>query len=432
MDPYACYLLALHLAFAMPSAPPVIFSPPGVPSPSAPGAVHAVASATPATPGAVHIAPSPSPATPAVIHAPPLAVGGAYQVLIGGDLTPLDAVGLVLRPAGLVAGRPAYSTTGSANLSGAGAIIQWAEFDNKWVFAWAANDTPSFPGTDYGIWESAENVATPELVTAWTPAETGVLGSPVMDWVSGSYARATLDPADTNNAIAVQAVAIGPGGNNISVAIAAPAAQAATTVGVSGDAITITPGAKGVMTLAAAGAHTDSYGDARALDGLRFYEETVDSGRPTWWQYSSHNPDLVIGNYSTIRWTGALWEILVADPGGYVFRAYSAQDVATPDLVTAWTTDTSGAYALCSGTVDALTAGVSPAQHAVDALRAQPGLDLVLDVANAAGNDGTGALAPVAQTYLSGGALGGSLTPPPAIHSAPARTPGTPPAIYTP
>lgn len=62
MDPFSRYLLALHLAFAMPSSPPAIFTPPGVPSPSAPGAVHA--------------APSPSPATPAIIHAAPSVAGG--------------------------------------------------------------------------------------------------------------------------------------------------------------------------------------------------------------------------------------------------------------------------------------------------------------------------------------------------------------------
>jgi hypothetical protein len=66
MDAYASYLLALHLAFAMPSSPPAIFSAPGVPSPSAPGVVHA--------------APNPSPVTPAVIHAPPMIGGSGYAV----------------------------------------------------------------------------------------------------------------------------------------------------------------------------------------------------------------------------------------------------------------------------------------------------------------------------------------------------------------
>jgi hypothetical protein len=94
MDPFSRYLLALHLAFAMPASPPAIFTPPGVPSPSAPGAVHAApnrspraigavhaaAAPSPAVPGAVHAAPIPSPATPAVIHAPPMIGGSGYAV----------------------------------------------------------------------------------------------------------------------------------------------------------------------------------------------------------------------------------------------------------------------------------------------------------------------------------------------------------------
>lgn len=122
MDPFARYLLALHLAFAMPDAPPAIFTPPGAPSPSAPGAVHAVPSRTPGTPGAVHAVPSPNPATPAVIHAPPMAGGSGYTVSgiveagINGPLIEGSGIMLPVDPGGRpLPGTKFYTTDGAVS-----------------------------------------------------------------------------------------------------------------------------------------------------------------------------------------------------------------------------------------------------------------------------------------------------------------------------
>ena len=105
MDPFSRYLLALHLAFAMPDAPPAIFTPPGVPSPSAPGAVH--------------VAPSPSPATPAVIHAPPLAGGSTPAAIIVGGVNN----GLLLPQNGTANGKLTFGTGTSIYTSNH--FIQW-------------------------------------------------------------------------------------------------------------------------------------------------------------------------------------------------------------------------------------------------------------------------------------------------------------------
>jgi hypothetical protein len=63
------------------SAPPAIYTPPSAGSPpAAPGAVHAVPSASPYASGSVHSAPAASPAAPGAVHAVPVAGGGVAAV----------------------------------------------------------------------------------------------------------------------------------------------------------------------------------------------------------------------------------------------------------------------------------------------------------------------------------------------------------------
>lgn len=103
------------------------------------------------------------------------------------------------------------------------------------------------------------------------------------------------------------------------------------------------------------GPFTDGSGDPTTIDGLQFFERDPINGRKAYWLYSTP-PGVIIGTYTVIRWTGSQWEMKTGFPtGGYYYRVYSSEDVATPDLVTSWILDTSGDYALATGTVDSIT-----------------------------------------------------------------------------
>lgn len=347
------------------------------------------------------------------------------QVTITGTISPADAAnGVMLRPAGLSSGRPVFSLSGSQTISDLSYLIYWDPDELTWGFYYQSANS----GGEYGFWSSTEDVPSPDLVTTWSPVGYGATGNPVMSWVTGEFATALIDPTGTDNNIALEAQVIGSGGNLISLQIAAAAAQATTTINVAGNAITATPGSKARMTVNGTGPFTDGFGDPANINGYVLYSHGTENGKPSYWPYASDSPGLITGSYSVIRWTGSQWEFKTGFPtGGYYFRAYSSENVATPDLVTAWTLDTSGGYALSTGTVTGMTAGASCAQQVIDALNTSAAAAALVK-ATASGL-ATGTVQATGPVYLTGGLAGSGIAAPPSIHAAPARTPGNPPVI---
>ncbi len=71
----------------------------------------------------------------------------------------------------------------------------------------------------------------------------------------------------------------------------------------------------------------------------RMYVNEIYNGRPSYWRYAPFTyPGFHTGTLTIIQWTGTEWEAIPGYPtGGTQYRAYSAEDVATPDLVKTWT-----------------------------------------------------------------------------------------------
>jgi hypothetical protein len=313
MDPFSRYLLALHLAFAMPSSPPAIFTPPGVPSPSAPGAVHAApnrspgaigavhaaASPSPAVPGAVHAVPIPSPATPAVIHAPPMSGGSGTASLL------VDPTG-----------------------------------DNNSM-----------------------------LIEAMTPGSSGNALSFTIMWSNSIGTWAWMD------------------GNEIWVQIGAK--SRASIIG----AVTGISGSRVVAS--------DYYcSNDILINDHPYYERVADSG-------------------VRIVYNGAKWVVTVDGVPFYEQQIPYAYYPSGP-----WLRTTAGFIDGVSNISESLS--VSTAQQVIDAINSTPETSAIV-VASPVG-DVTGGSWLFDLTPLASG----TSSTPPAIHSAPAASPGTPPAIFTP
>jgi hypothetical protein len=182
-------------------------------------------------------------------------------------------------------------------------------------------------------------------------------------------ATATLDPAGANNNILVTAYNKGTAGNSVTCEILSPAANtAATLVTAVGNAIIITPGAKAQMVASGAG--------TAAANGPYLWV----SGNT--WAKSPH----------TLTKVGMEWRIIVTSSGAILYT--SLADGTFPDMI---------AYAVTTGTANAPTIAAL-ASSAVQVDTAAAGVlavNLLAFVDNA--DIGTGAVAAVAATPLTGG-----------------------------
>ena len=147
---------------------------------------------TPATPtAAAELIEAGTPATPTGAHSLVVgAVASDYDMIVGGVTTP-DMSGPLLEWAEAQEGKAAYST-GAFESPGDNpyVLIIWTESaGGKWTIKKATGGVLN--GTD--IFTSAEDVATPDLVTTWT-AGGAATGTPV---VSASTVTAAEDLIDS-------------------------------------------------------------------------------------------------------------------------------------------------------------------------------------------------------------------------------------------
>lgn len=138
------------------AAPPAVYTPPGVPSPSAPGAVHAVAAASPSVPGAVHVVPGPQ--TPA----PYMMIDG---IILSG----------VAQPA-------VYCKLGYTQQIGEGVpngpYYQYEALSTN-IFIWRDAEYWTIEAGSSGIYIKEEDVSSPHEVVGWLPQNAGS-GAPVL------------------------------------------------------------------------------------------------------------------------------------------------------------------------------------------------------------------------------------------------------------
>jgi len=202
--------------------------------------------------------------------------------------------------------------------------------------------------------------------------------------VTGASVTASLTTnlAGANNDLTFEAVEAGYAGNSISVAYStAVAPVAATTVTVSGKAITVTRAAKARMvvtgTLSPDVAGTYLYmGDT---EGKPLYRVDGD-------------PDGYL-----IGWDGSAWYL------GNTGMFYSTQNVATPDLVTAWV-----AVGGAAG-VPTVTAGATTARQVMDAIAASVAASALVEAHTPGENYTYGEVPAMAKTNLANGVSGSSL-----------------------
>lgn len=197
-------------------------------------------------------------------------------------------------------------------------------------------------------------------------------------------ASATLDPTGGSNAVTFTAVSPGEEGNLISVAYASPAAATEATVSVSGGNITVTPASKARMVVSGIVSPAAANGEY-AWDGTNF---------------SKAGFLFTVGTYGGIPGT-TCW---ILSGEGLVAPTYFRSDGYStyPDGEATWT----AVYGGASGTM-VVTAGATSAAQVIEAVNADEDASALV-VATASGVV-TGAVAAVAQTFLSGGGEGSAI-----------------------
>ena len=213
--------------------------------------------------------------------------------------------------------------------------------------------------------------------------------------ISATQVAATLliDPAGADNSVLYTANTAGTGGNAISVAYAAPVAQATTTVAVVSNAITVTPGTKARMTVT---------GATTFPNPTMLYGGTINS-QPFWsaggWTYNGPNN----AGASAIFYDGTKW--IITSETQYTAELTSSAQY--PDGLTGWT------VTLGSG-LPTVASGVTSAQQVINEVNRSTGFPPVLSpsavlVTASVSGPSTGAVAAVAATYLTGGSSGGTV-----------------------
>jgi hypothetical protein len=213
-------------------------------------------------------------------------------------------------------------------------------------------------------------------------------------------ASATLDPSGSNNAILATAKVAGTAGNDLTAEIVIAANSTALTVAETAGDVDITSGNKRRMIVT--GSLTNA-GNPVTFPPLIF--NGVVNGKPSY----------ISGEYrieSSANLSGS-WVIIPpgGGTGGTNWAGSSSFDY--PDQVVTWTT-----IGPTAGT-PTVTAAAATAAQAI--ALSQTALSVTLT--NAPGNDGTGTLAAVAETPLTGG---DGVPVPDAV--TPTFTPGTPTA----
>lgn len=192
----------------------------------------------------------------------------------------------------------------------------------------------------------------------------------------------TGDEAE-NTALLWSAVAAGPSGNEISVEIAESDASGLVMVEVSGNAITVTPSERMRLVVSGATAPLEANGN---------YSPAADRNE------RSH----FVGSDYQIYWSGSQWNLTNLTDTALAF--YSEEDVAHPDLVPSW-------IAVGIGTLE-VVAEATTAAEVIAAVEASVAASLLATVENSGDSDGSGFVAAVTATNLSGGSSTSSVYAP--------------------
>lgn len=215
----------------------------------------------------------------------------------------------------------------------------------------------------------------------------GYLGVRGESLVVLEFATLLVDPApDADNSVLYTAKTAGAGGELVSIAYAAPAASAETTVAVNTNAITVTPGTKARMTIG--GTLTPDITGALLYAGL--YE-----GRPYWTSNSlAFAQNFGVNAFTILYYPSDRWLLEAYSAAGALLNAYTSDlpAAANPADATGWTPASPA-----TGT-PTVTAGISNAAQVIAAVNASsPAAALV--TASESGAT-TGPVAAVAATNL--------------------------------
>lgn len=306
------------------------------------------------------------------------------------------------------------------------------EVENAAILLTAVTAGPS--GNDISFVMTVDSE--PEIQVSLDGQTLAVVASEVAD----ETASLTLDPAGEDNAVLYEAVAAGTGGNAISVEYAAQAAdQLAISIFVDESAILVTPGDKHQMlvtgdvnfngSLAFVGFYEGSACWSDDPENLSnptdpnpgtgtFYRSSPFSpwinrrtagGTPPYINYQSFEIDLGSG-YADFPSGAAAWDegtFTVTAPGASAQQVIDAvnADATAGALVTASAagTVTGAVAAVAEANLTGGTNVISTAAEVIAAINAEPEAAALVLAANAGASDGSGEVASLSLTALSGG-----------------------------
>ncbi|MEI7912285.1 MAG: hypothetical protein WCK77_21850 [Verrucomicrobiota bacterium] len=204
-----------------------------------------------------------------------------------------------------------------------------------------------------------------------------------------AYASATIDPTGSDNALLFTAVAVGDSGNAITVQISAPTTNQVTTLtSLSGSSILVMPGDSARMLASGC--------SVTAANATNNYAGTY-GGKAIW---STDSANSIVGGMfarAVLYYDTDRWRYKFHSGSAFTYAAEKVSSATLPAGLTGWT------VTIGSGS-PTLSAGASSAYQAMVACNISTSIAALVNIANAAGNSGFGAVAAVALTPLTGGA----------------------------
>ena len=216
--------------------------------------------------------------------------------------------------------------------------------------------------------------------------------------VTVTTASATLEPAGENNSILFTAVQAGPAGNDITVTIQEPGNFADIQIVVTGTNIAVTPPRLVSVsgTLNPDAAVVLKYGGV--VGGMDFW---TSDGNLNVTILNVYPYQMIVPSEEDGFWTLTYYEDQ--------FTPYNWTSTDVPDLVQ----DSTGWAASPPATgIPSFAEITATAQEIIDAVNADESASLLVTAANGSGSDGTGQIAAVTATNLSGGSSTSSVYAP--------------------
>jgi hypothetical protein len=253
------------------------------------------------------------------------------------------------------------------------------EIHTEWPVA-----APDAPGEVRAEW-SALSPTAPVAITGAIVRSPSAPGEVTPEWTppTGAVATLTTALAGTNNDLVYTERGAG---TKVSITYPTPAAQATTGVSVAGSAITVAPGTKARMLVLVGGDELIFVANGEMASGNDGIPRPVWTfgGLPFATAMDGENPK------GRLRAHFSGWELSATNLAG---SAIVETPSSTPDVF-----DEADWPDVQFASVSPLTSSAAQVKAAVEASTAASAL---VTVANASGNNGTGAVAAMATTYLS-------------------------------